>query len=185
MSFNPAIPQPNDLISQSQSQIQTNFSQADTAFGIDHTPFSTVSNQGKHKKSTYIEQGSNPATLANEMAVFSKDLAAVTTLYLRKESNGTVIQMSGRDPIDAASGCTFLPGGFLLQWGTYTITSHATTQAVSFAATFGTVYSLTITGNITNNNSMPSYSGLSTTGFTGKQTTGNFTTVFTYIAIGK
>jgi len=37
MSYNASIPQATDLISQSQSQIQTNFSQANTAFGIDHT----------------------------------------------------------------------------------------------------------------------------------------------------
>ena len=186
MTFNAAIPQSTDLISQSQAQILTNFSQSNTAFGIDHTAFDVVSNQGKHKKSTYVEQGSDPATLANEMAVYSKDLSAVTTLYLRKESNGTVIQMSGVDPIDAASGCTFLPGGFLIQWGTYTLAAPNSTTPVAFATSFSTVYSLTITGNNTLNSSLPAYSGLSLSGFNGNRASPLAGTVtYTYMAIGK
>lgn len=183
MTFNANIPQATDLISQSQSQIQTNFSQSNTAFGIDHTAFDVVTNQGKHKKSTYVEQGSDPATSANEVALYSKDLASVSTLYLRKESNGTVIQMSGADPIDAASGKTFLPGGFLMQWGTYSIASPLTTTAVSFASNFNTVYSLVITGNTVGQ--VASYSSLATSGFTGVRSSTTGTNTFTYIAIGK
>ncbi len=133
MTFNANIPQATDLISQSQSQIQTNFSQSNTAFGVDHTAFDVVSNQGKHKKSTYVEQAANPTTAVNEMALFSKDLAGTTTLYLRKESNGTVIQMSGQDPFIAASGSSFLPGGIIIKWGNATVTN---TQTVSFASAF-------------------------------------------------
>lgn len=54
MTFNANIPQPGDFISASQSEIQTNFSQSNTAFGIDHTAFDVVSNQGKHKQVTLI-----------------------------------------------------------------------------------------------------------------------------------
>lgn len=186
MTFNPSIPASTDLISQSQSQIQTNFSQSNTAFGIDHTAFDVVSNQGKHKKSTYVEQGADPATAANELAIYSKDLGAVSTLYLRKESNGTVIQMSARDPVIAASGCSFLPGGILIQWGTYSLAAGTLTTPVAFAVTFPTaVYSLTITGDITNNKSMPSYSTLTTSGFNGNKTDTGFATNYTYIAIGR
>ena len=133
MTFNAAIPAATDLISQSQSQIQTNFSQSNTAFGIDHTAFDVVSNQGKHKKSTYVEQAADPATSANEVALYSKDLAAVSTLFLRKESNGTVVQMSGQDPTAAAAGSTFLPGGIIMKWGTV---SAATANPITFASAF-------------------------------------------------
>lgn len=135
MTFNANIPASTDLISQSQSQIQTNFSQSNTAFGVDHTAFDVVSNQGKHKKSTYVEQGSDPATLANELDVYTKDLGGVTTLYLRKESNGTVVQMSGQDPTIASSGSTFLPGGIIIKWG---IVSAASANPISFASAFPT-----------------------------------------------
>lgn len=117
MTFNANIPQATDLISASQSQIQTNFSQSNTVFGVDHTAFDVVTNQGKHKKSTYVEQLANPATSPDELTLFSKDLGGATTLYLRKENNGTVIQMSGQDPVAASEGQTFLPGGMILKWG--------------------------------------------------------------------
>lgn len=135
MTFNAAIPQATDLISNSQSQIQTNFSQSNTAFGIDHTAFDVVSNQGKHKKSTYVEQGADPATLADEMALYSKDLAGVTTLYLRKENNGTVVQISGQDPTSATSGSSFLPGGIVIKWGTFSIGGSGTATP-TFATAF-------------------------------------------------
>lgn len=64
MSYNPNIPQSTDPISQSQSQILTNFSQANTAFGIDHTNLATASNQGFHKQVTYQNVSAVvPATL--------------------------------------------------------------------------------------------------------------------------
>ena len=91
MTFNPNIPQATDLTSASQSQILTNFSQLNTIFDVDHVTYdnATVANRGKHDKSTYIEQGADPATSANEVALYSKDLSTVSTLYMRKESSGT------------------------------------------------------------------------------------------------
>ena len=121
MSYNAAIPQPTDPISQSQNQILTNFSQANIAIGVDHTALDVALNQGKHKKSTYVEQTLDPATAANEMAIYSKDVAGVTTEFLRKESNGTVIAMSGQDPVRAGGGTSFLPGdatrAIIVKWG--------------------------------------------------------------------
>lgn len=190
MTFNASIPQPNDLISQSQAQIQTNFSQSNTAFGIDHTAFDVVSNQGKHKKSTYVEQAANPATSANEVAVYSKELSGASTLYLRKENNGTVIQMSAQDPTIAASGSSFLPGGVIIKWGSATVTN---TQTVNFASAFPTACWQVIlqpinNGAVTVANDYVYVASSSTTGFnaTGVRRTslvGN-TVTFSYIAIG-
>ncbi len=184
MTFDASIPQATDLISQSQSQIQTNFSQSNTAFGIDHTAFDVVSNQGKHKKSTYVDQASNPSTSANEVALYTKNLSGASTLYLRKESNGTVVQMSGPDPVVAASGLSFLPGGIIIQWGTYTITNGNATVAVLFSSSFTTVYSLVITGNGSADSSRPYYTSLSASGFTGGRGGTAGTVNYTYIAIG-
>lgn len=137
MSYNANIPQATDLISQSQGQLLTNFSQANTAFGIDHTAFDVAANQGKHKKSTYVEQAADPVTIANELAVYSKDVAGVTTEFLRKEGAGTVIATSGQDPIRAAVGSTFLPGdatrAIIFKWGDCGTVTPAGT-AVAFTA---------------------------------------------------
>lgn len=190
MTFNPNIPQPNDLISQSQAQIQTNFSQSDTAFGIDHTAFSTVSNQGKHKKSSYIEQASDPVTSANEVAVYSKELSGASTLYLRKENAGTVVQMSGQDPTVAAAGSTFLPGGVILKWGSGSVTN---TQTVNFASAFPTACWQVIlqpinNGAVTVANDYVYVASFNTTGFSAtavrRITLAGNTVAFSYIAIG-
>lgn len=145
MTFDPTIPNATHFVSADQPQITINFSQLNSIFDIDHVKYNdaTVGNRGKHKQSTYIEQGSDPTTVANELALYSKDLATVSTLYLRKENNGTVIQMSGQDPTIAASGSTFLPGGIILKWGTATA---ATNTAVTFASAFpNNCYNVTLT----------------------------------------
>ena len=49
MTFNPNIPGASDLLSQSQSEIQTNFSSSNTSFGVDHYAFDSVSNNGLHQ----------------------------------------------------------------------------------------------------------------------------------------
>lgn len=155
MSYNPAIPQPNDLISASQAQIQTNFSQADTIFDIDHFTFdnATTANRGKHRKSTYVEV-TDPTTAANELALYSKDLAGATTLYLRQESNGNVVQMtagnqnakSGANTAKSSNnGETFLPGGFLMKFGTSN--ENNTTRTIIFTTdanldAFNSIYSV-------------------------------------------
>lgn len=183
MTYNPSIPQSTDLISQSQSQILTNFSQANTAFSVDHTAFDVVSNQGKHKKVTLVEQ-SDPVTSANEMALYSKDLAAVTTLYMRKESNGTVIQMSAQDPTIASSGSTFLPGGIIMKWGNTGVVSD--NSVVTFASAFPTacwgVVITIIDPNATSKTINVKTSSLSTSQFLVRVSTGS-TSAF-YYAIG-
>lgn len=59
MSYTPGIPNANDLISSSQSQIQTNFTQLNTQFAIDHVAFDAGANNGKHKQIGF--EGNNAA----------------------------------------------------------------------------------------------------------------------------
>ena len=186
MTFNPNIPQPNDIPSQSQAQILTNFQQLNTVFDVDHVPFNdgTAANRGKHDQSTYIELGADPTTLSGELAVYSKDNAGATTLYLRQESNGSVIQMSGPNPTPGASGTTFLPGGLLLKWG---ILNNPTDSAVVTFPDGGfpsNAYSLTfaISRNGTSS-TVTYYTGLTNTQFT-VRTNSASNDALTYIAIG-
>lgn len=125
MSYNPNIPQSSDIPSQSQGEMLTNFQQLNTVFDVDHVPFndSTTANRGKHDKSTYIELSANPATAADEMALYSKASGGNTRLFMRQEGSGTVIQLSGKDPSSGNTGTTFLPGGLILAWGRLTAVS--------------------------------------------------------------
>lgn len=112
MSYNPNIPQSSDFLSVSQTDLLTNFTQLDDLFGQDHEKFSAGSNQGKHNKSTYLEQSTAPSTAANEGALYAKAISGITQLFFRDESNGTEHQMTGIVPgqtgthygIDLAAG---------------------------------------------------------------------------------
>lgn len=128
MSFDPNIPGPNDLLSDSQSDIQTNFSESNNIMGVNHVNFnnslpalSVALDRGKHHVTTLIERvvgwGFDPATLPNEIALYCKDLAGVSTLFMRKENNGAVIQLSGPAASDPTGNQTFLPGGLIMKWG--------------------------------------------------------------------
>jgi hypothetical protein len=117
MTYTPDIPKPTDIPSQSQSIIRTNFNQLSSVFDIDHVAYNdgTVANRGKHDKSTYIEQGSDPTTAVDEIALYSKDVSGSTRLFLRQENNGSVIQLSGPNPYRNVTAnqteiSSFLPG---------------------------------------------------------------------------
>ena len=74
MAYLPNIPQGGDRPSQSRAQIEENFSQLNIQFGSagDHIPFDAPANNGKHNKSTYVQQAADPNTAANEAAVYTK-----------------------------------------------------------------------------------------------------------------
>lgn len=126
MSYDPNIPQSNDIISASQIDLLNNFTSLNTQFNVDHVALNAGSNNGKHEKSTYIEQSADPTTAANEIALYSKESALTgdTQLFLRRESSGSVIEASGL--LANANGWTRLPSGILLKWGTDSKTGNAT-----------------------------------------------------------
>lgn len=76
MAYQKNIPQPDDLISDSQSDILDNFTTADDVFAVDHYPFSNnnVNQQGKHDKVTLVQRPSdvNPS-LSTEAVLYSKN----------------------------------------------------------------------------------------------------------------
>lgn len=129
MTFNPSKPAPNDLLSDSQLDIQTNFSTSNTSFGLNHYSFDnlTVKN-GKHK---FVEMPNSalPVGLAaTEGTLYTKTAAAASELYYTRDASGIEIQMTGPDkPVATTNGHTFLPGGILMQWGQITSTNSSFT----------------------------------------------------------
>jgi hypothetical protein len=68
MTFNPAIPTANQLLSNSQNDLLVNMTALDTSFGVDHYKFSDgTSNNGFHNTVTtpLIIGSAHPATVAN------------------------------------------------------------------------------------------------------------------------
>lgn len=182
MAYNNNIPQPTDNIStQSQADLLENFAQLETQFSVNHTSLLAGADNGKHIHTTYLDQGANPATAANEVAMYAKDLGGVSTLYFRKESNGTVIQMTGQDPTSAAQGSTFLPGGVILKWGSAAIVSGAGGTTVNFTSAFPTTCWQVV---VTPNDANALYASVISTGAASFVARGSNACTIKYIAIG-
>ncbi len=186
MTYIPDIPQSGDIPSQSQGEILTNFQQLNTVFDVDHVPFNdtTAANRGKHDQSTYIELAADPTTAANEVAVYSKDDGGNARLFMRQESNGTVIQLSGANPTSAISGSTFLPGGIILKWGVLATPSDGDPVTFAGGAFPNNVFALTMAESRNGTSNTATYfTALATTGFTYKSSTNSNDAVH-YMAIG-
>ena len=146
MTFNPAIPQASDLISQSQPQILTNFSQLNTAFAVDHTAFSVVSNQGQHKQVTIqAPLGSDPNQVSPIATVYTKTSPSTSTsdLYYQNGSlSSNVVQVTGGG-ITAAAWC---------QFNGSTGTLNAGYNVASVVRNTGGNYTINFTRNFSNTN---------------------------------
>lgn len=94
MTFNPNIPQPTDLLADSQGQFLTNNQTLDNNFGVDHYKFSNVSgNSGKHNQVTtpLIVGSAHPATAANEPKFYAmQDTAQTGVLQYSRGGNNAV-----------------------------------------------------------------------------------------------
>jgi len=116
MAFNPNIPQPTDLISNSQNDILQNFQTINTAFNVNHIAMN-LGDQGKHKFLQMPEQAGPPVTAVDEGGLFAAEgqYSTITELFWRQENNGLTLPMTERN--NAAIGWSFLPSGMLIKWG--------------------------------------------------------------------
>lgn len=118
MPYNPNIPQPTDILSDSQGDLLGNFQALDTSFGIDHYKFSDLTaNNGFHNKVTtpvFVANpptGLPPVTVANPVFYGFQQTAPLGVLqYSRGPNNAvptpvTMIQSSST-PIVLASGAS-------------------------------------------------------------------------------
>jgi hypothetical protein len=92
MAFNPNIPNPNDLLSNSQGQLKSNNLSLNNTFAVDHYTFSNATtNRGKHNQVTtpLIVGGSHPTTAAAEPKFYAmQDSANLGVIqYSRGPSN--------------------------------------------------------------------------------------------------
>lgn len=72
MAYNPAIPQPGDLLSVSQPGLLANFAALNTQYNGDHDGFSSgVSNSGIHKQVSFLTNQSAPSLTINGVTAVS------------------------------------------------------------------------------------------------------------------
>jgi hypothetical protein len=128
MTYNPNIPLPTDFLSDSQGDIRTNFTTANSAFSVDHTPFPTAINAGYHKPVHNIKQSVNPANVADTNILFAKTWIPTTVppsasgdvQLFALTAAGIVSQLTGFRA--SAEGFQWI-GGLLIQWGVVNLTS--------------------------------------------------------------
>ena len=133
------IPLSTDKLSTSQADIRTNFSEIQTVVSQDHVDFGEA-DEGKHKQAIFPKQGAAPSTAADEVALYCKDNAGGTpSLYLRGESDGDEIEISGGSTA-AATGYATLTDGIIMNWGTITINSGSTNGSQALAKSITNVY---------------------------------------------
>lgn len=110
------VPLNGQSLAYTKPLIAGNFTVIDSAFSIDHVSYNTTG-AGKHNKVTMPVQSVTPATLANEVALFSRTstLSLIPEMAFRRNTNGTVIEFTSS--LGATDGWTRLPSGILLKWG--------------------------------------------------------------------
>jgi hypothetical protein len=152
MSFTPNIPAVGQSLGNSRPSVNGNFSTINTTIAVNHVAMNAAG-QGKHK---FIQMPVTtvPSTAVQEIGLYTKLVNGLSRLFLRQENNGTEVQVSGVDPLIAATGYSFLPGGLLIQWGSTTTTGAGSgTTPVVFPTTFTTLgvntnaYSVVVTAN--------------------------------------
>lgn len=197
MSFDPTIPQPADLLSQSQVDIQTNFAQSNAVMGIDHVNFdnslpagSVPADRGTHQKVTLFNVSTDPLQAFPQSQIYTKHLGIApnrtTALYFSYKPEAAlpdvVSQLFGVSSFTSGTpGSVTFSNGIIVKWGTVAGINIAGTL-VNFSGAFtSAVWSLVVTPQ----------SGSSRGVATGGPGLANFTcysenngTTIRYIAIG-
>lgn len=130
MAYNPNIPQPTDLLSQSQQDILNNFQALQTLVDVNHVDFASA-DQGKHKWVTFPSQGAIPPAGAGftgtELGLYNAVYATTTKqeLFVNKTNQATVVQVpltasllsTNSAPPSNNGMWTYLPSGIILKSG--------------------------------------------------------------------
>lgn len=189
MTFNPLIPQATDLISNSQAQLLANNGQLNAQYGADHDGFNTGSGNGSgmHDQVTFLANQSKPSLTRNSVAgvsgLYCNEVSSVSCLFFQNSTQN--IQLTGATNV--SSKYITLPGGVIMQWGSFTISAGQTqSSTINFPISFpNAIFSVQITTqNSAPTNNAPSYTTGGTSNFVAYRpgTTSNIT--YTYIAIG-
>lgn len=134
MAYQPTIPTGLIDLDQDYLNIQGNFQQLDTTFGIDHFAFSnaTTSN-GIHKQVSLPLSSSPPILPAADLVLYARNENGIPALWIK---NSTLdLPVSG--PTSAGNnGYVSMFGGIIMQWGIVPIpTGSAIGGLVTFLLT--------------------------------------------------
>ncbi len=94
MAFDKTKPAASSTLRVSNPEILANFAALETTIDGDHDLSTPAAG---HDKVTFNEQSGDQTTAANEMAIYTKDVGTAPGVYIRPESDGTVVQLTGID----------------------------------------------------------------------------------------
>lgn len=202
------IPNATDQISQSQSQIQTNFASIKSLIEINHGKFADGVNFGKHNEVEFPVQATAPTFLSGEVGLYNLlpispfPLTTVNELFINKNTTGGAVTIpmtasilsTNPAPGNNSSGWTYLPSGIIMKWGHNNAVGNAPTTTTfpvvgSTIPAFTQIFTIMITTNNypANNNQLVTLGSFNVLTFDvfNRQLIGGATTVpFQYLAIG-
>lgn len=97
-TYVPNVPQANQQINNTQQPIETNFEDIAELIEVNHIPFNTVDDFGKHNFVTYYNQSVAPGASTDQMVLFSQTESDGTQLYYQYPNISTVYQLTGTTP---------------------------------------------------------------------------------------
>jgi hypothetical protein len=199
MAYNPNIPQPTDILSQSQGDLLANFQGIDVWVNVDHAGFGSPV-EGKHNKVSFPVQSPAPAFLAAEIGLYNflSPITGVNQLFIVNSAGATTevnasVLSTNANPGNNVAGWARLPSGVLLKWGNGTATGN-TAFVFPVAANipvFTNVMSMEVTtfaNNVADTNTFARLSAFTNVGFnvygSARVTLVNAAATFQYLAIG-
>jgi hypothetical protein len=135
-------PASTETLAESQPIIKENFNAANTTFGVDHTLLiDGTANLGKHDKVSWLPHVAATAIplAPSSMTMMARYTGSHYNLFY-KENNGladgpdTMFTNSAVTTSTAANGCSFLPGGIMIQWGYKAALAGGGSTNINFAA---------------------------------------------------
>lgn len=191
---------PNDP-ADDQPKIKDNFANINSLFNVNHYLPGSVNN-GKHEKVEMPTAGTKPPSglVASEATLYGKSANGASQVFFTPDTTNDEYQLtraitasfakfSTNTALASANGnggWTFLPGGMLLQYGSF---NPNTSINVSFPISFtGTPYSVQLTGSADNNSTFRaavSTGSLSSSGFTFEGSVSSHWNPIYFVAIGK
>lgn len=138
--YNPNVPNPPNNPSADVGDMHTNASSIGNIMAVDHFGFNN-NNGGKHQQVTMPSRGSAPTTVAGSADLYvNTDSAGQQALWFIRDgfplSNVQLTTSKILAPTVTSNGCTFLPGGLLLQWGTVSLNANPSNTTVTYPVAF-------------------------------------------------
>jgi hypothetical protein len=148
ISYELGVPVPTNNPAQDVGSMQSNTNAISNIISTDHIGFNVAGNSGCHDQANFIITSNSgptaPSTLSgNAVTLYASKINEGGTfgnspeLFFIRQNNGTQIQLTGPGVPDSSGnfGITFLPGGFLLQWGKVFSSSSASGVTYAFNTT--------------------------------------------------